>query len=67
MVEEALRTQPRLRSAVAEAFVGSGAQATESSRNVAERAWTRLGVGAIYANSDTYGAGRLWVLLVYAK
>ena len=67
VVDEALRAQPRLRSAVAEAFVGSGAQATESSRNVAERNWTRLGVGAIYANSDTYGAGRLWVLLLYAR
>ena len=62
-----LRAQPRLRSAVAEAFVGSGAHATESSRNVAERNWTRIGVGAIYANSDTYGADRLWVLLVYAR
>jgi uncharacterized protein YkwD len=67
VVDEALRAQPRLRSAVAEAFVGSGAQATETSRNVAERNWTRLGVGAIYANSEAYGAGRLWVLLVYAR
>jgi len=67
LVEEALRSQPRLRSAVAEAFVGSGARATDASRNVAERQWTRFGVGAVYASSDVYGAGRLWVLLVYAR
>ena len=67
LVEEALRSQPRLRGAVAEAFVGSGTRATDASRNVAEREWTRFGVGAVYANSDVYGAGRLWVLLVYAR
>jgi len=67
VVDEALRVQPGLRSAIAEAFVGSGAAATGSSRNVADRNWTRLGVGAIYASSDTYGAGRLWVLLLYAR
>ena len=38
-----------------------------ASRNVAERQWTRFGVGAVYASSDVYGAGRLWVLLVYAR
>ena len=42
-------------------------RATDASRNVAEREWTRFGVGAVYANSDVYGAGRLWVLLVYAR
>ncbi|HWE25408.1 MAG TPA: CAP domain-containing protein [Myxococcales bacterium] len=67
VVEEALRRQPHLRGAVAEAFVGSGARATDASRNVADREWTKLGVGAVYANSDVYGAGRLWVLLVYAR
>ncbi len=67
VVDEALRSQPRLRSAIAEAFVGSGASATGSSPNLASPAWTRLGVGAIYASSDTYGAGRLWVLLLYAR
>jgi uncharacterized protein YkwD len=67
VVDEALRLKPRLRSAVVEAFVGSGARATDASRNVAERAWTMFGVGAVYANSDVYGAGRLWVLLVYAR
>jgi len=67
VVDEALRSQPRLRSAIAEAFVGSGASATGSSPNLASPTWTRLGVGAIYASSDTYGAGRLWVLLLYAR
>jgi uncharacterized protein YkwD len=67
VVDEVLRSQPRLRSALAEAFVGSGASATGSSPNLASPTWTRLGVGAIYASSDTYGAGKLWVLLLYAR
>ena len=67
VVDEALRSHPRLRSAITEAYVGSGAAATGSSPNAASPTWTRLGVGAVYASSDTYGAGRLWVLLVYAR
>jgi uncharacterized protein YkwD len=67
VVEEALRLKPKLQSVVTEAFVGSGVRATDESRNVAEREWTMFGVGAVYANSDVYGAGRLWVLLVYAR
>jgi uncharacterized protein YkwD len=67
VVEEALRSQPRLRSAVAEAFVGSSAHSTDGSRNVTERGWTRIGVGATYSNADTYGRPQLWVLLLYAR
>ena len=67
VVDEALKSQPRLRSAIAEAYVGSGAAATGSSPNAVSPAWTRVGVGAVYATSETYGAGRLWVLLVYAR
>jgi uncharacterized protein YkwD len=67
VVEEALRAEPRLQGAIAEGFVGSGAWATGNSPNAALAAWTRLGVGAVYASSEAYGAGRLWVLLLYAK
>jgi uncharacterized protein YkwD len=67
VVGEVLRAAPGLRSAVAEMYVASGADATRASANAAERNWTRLGIGAVYANSDTYGSGRLWVLLVYAR
>jgi len=67
VVAEALSSQPRLRSAIAEAYVGSSAGATGSSPNAVSPAWTRIGVGAIYATSELYGAGRLWVLLVYAR
>jgi uncharacterized protein YkwD len=67
VIEEALRSLPRLRGAIAEAYVGSGASATGSSPNAVSPAWTRVGIGAVYATSETYGAGRLWVLLVYAR
>jgi hypothetical protein len=54
-------------SAVAEAFVGSTPEESDFSRNVAERSWTRFGVGAVYASSETYGPGRLWVLILFAR
>jgi uncharacterized protein YkwD len=56
-----------LRSAVAEAFVGSTPDESGFSRNVAERGWTRYGVGAVYASTETYGPGRLWVLVLFAR
>lgn len=67
VVEEAMRLEPRLSGAIAEGFVASGAWATGNSLNAASPAWTRLGVGAVYASSEAYGAGRLWVLLLYAR
>lgn len=67
VVEEALRAAPGLRSAVAEAFIGSGASATGKSPNASSPAWTRVGVGAVYASSEAYGTGRLWVVLLYAR
>ena len=67
VVDEALRATPGIRSAIAEAFVGSGASATGNSPNAASPTWTRLGVGAVYSTSEAYGAGRLWVVLLYAR
>src|SRR5712671_1018351 len=46
VIEEALRSLPRLRGAIAEAYVGSGASATGSSPNAVSPAWTRVGIGA---------------------
>jgi uncharacterized protein YkwD len=63
----ALSQVPRLSGAVAELYVGNGPDAVGSSRNVAERKWTRLGVGAQYGTSSQYGPGRLWVLLLYGR
>jgi hypothetical protein len=65
--ERALEQVPELSSAVAELFVGSGPDDVETSRNLAEPKWTRLGVGALYATSRQYGPGRLWVLLLYGR
>jgi uncharacterized protein YkwD len=65
-VRAALETTA-LRSAVAEAFVGSTPEESDFSRNLGERSWTRYGVGAVYASSETYGPGRLWVLILFAR
>ena len=67
LMEKAMRARPDLHGVTAETFVGNTADETSSSRNLAEGNWTRLGVGAIYASSDTFGSGRLWVLLLYAR
>jgi uncharacterized protein YkwD len=67
LMDKALRSRPGLQGVSAETFVGNTADETSASRGLAERNWTRLGVGAIYASSDTFGAGRLWVLLLYAR
>ena len=67
LMDKAMRARPGLHGVAAETFVGNTADETSSSRNLAEGNWTRLGVGAIYASSDTFGSGRLWVLLLYAR
>ena len=64
---EALESEPTLKSVVGELFVGSAPDEAKTSHNLAEARWTRVGVGAIYASSRTYGPGRLWVLVLYAN
>jgi uncharacterized protein YkwD len=63
----ALQKTKGLSSAVAELYVASAPEEVGSSRNLSERRWTRIGVGALYASSRQYGAGRLWVLLLYGR
>jgi hypothetical protein len=68
--DEAVRTgleASGLKSAVAEAFVGSSPEEAGMSRNATDGSWTRWGVGAIYASSPAYGPGRLWVLILFAR
>ena len=67
LLDKARRARPELHVVAAETFVGNSADETSSSRALAEGNWTRLGVGAIYASSDTFGTSRLWVLLLYAR
>jgi hypothetical protein len=62
-----LREKRDLSSAVAELYVGSAPEEVGSSKNLDERKWTRIGVGALYASSRQYGPGRLWVLLLYGR
>jgi uncharacterized protein YkwD len=64
---DALDSDPTLKSVVGELFVGSAPDETKTSRNLADPRWTRVGLGAIYASSKTYGPGRLWVLILYAN
>ena len=63
----ALQRTEGLSSAVAELYVASAPEEVGSSKNLSERKWTRIGVGALYASSRHYGAGRLWVLLLYGR
>src|SRR5438128_2591406 len=63
----ALQKAEGLSSAVAELYVASSPEEVGSSKNLSERRWTRIGVGALYASSRQYGAGRLWVLLLYGR
>lgn len=63
----ALSQVPPLRSAIAELFVGGGPEVVNASKNVAEPRWTRLGAGAVYAGSKAWGAGSLWVVLLYGR
>jgi uncharacterized protein YkwD len=63
----ALDQVPELSGAVAEIYVASGPEDVGFSKNVADPKWTRVGVGALYANSKQYGAKRLWVLLLYGR
>ena len=67
LARKALDQVPELESAVAELYVTSGADDAARSKKAAEPRWTRLGVGAIYANSKAYGPGRLWIVLLYGR
>lgn len=63
----ALEQAPELTSAVAEIYLASGPDDLAFSKNVGDAKWTRIGVGALYADSRQYGAKRLWVLLLYGR
>jgi uncharacterized protein YkwD len=67
LASRALRESNELSSAVAELYVGSAPDEVGTSKNLKERKWTRVGVGALYATSKEYGPGRLWVLLLYGR
>jgi uncharacterized protein YkwD len=67
LASRALTESKSLSSAVAELYVGSAPDEVGGSKNLAERKWTHVGVGALYASSRQYGAGRLWVLLLYGR
>lgn len=63
----ALAKVPSLHSALAELFVGGGPDVVTHSKNLAEPRWTRLGAGTVYAGSKAWGAGGLWVVLLYGR
>ena len=63
----ALSAVPSLQSALAELFVGGGPDVVTHSKNLAEPRWTRLGAGTVYAGSKAWGAGSLWVVLLYGR
>ena len=63
----ALSENRDLRTAVAELYIATAPDEVEFSRRLAERKWTRIGVGALYAGSRQYGPKRLWVLLLYGQ
>ena len=65
--QRALDADPDLRSAATDLAVVGAPEDVVASKNLGEPAWTKLGVGAIYASSEKYGPGRLWVLIVYAR
>ncbi len=67
VTQAALESDPTLKSVVGELFVGSAPDEARSSRNLADARWKRIGAGAIYASSKTYGPGRLWLLIFYAN
>jgi uncharacterized protein YkwD len=65
-VRTILREDGRFESAAAETYIVSAPDEI-ASRNAVQAGWTHFGVGALYKSSRTYGPGRLWVLLVFAR
>jgi uncharacterized protein YkwD len=63
----AAQRDPGLERVAAEILVLGAPDEAARSKNLAEPHWKRLGVGAIYASSKTYGPGRLWVVLLYGR
>jgi uncharacterized protein YkwD len=63
----ALKSSPDLQGAAAELYVGGGPDMIANSRSIADARWTRLGIGAVYAGSKSFGAGSLWVVLLYGR
>jgi uncharacterized protein YkwD len=54
-------------SAAAEQLIVGAPEDVKISRDVTNKSWALLGVGAVYASSKEYGPDRLWLLLVYAR
>ena len=54
-------------SAAAEQLVVGAPEDVKISKDVTDKRWAVLGVGAVYASSKEYGPDRLWLLLVYAR
>jgi uncharacterized protein YkwD len=61
------KAAPDLHDAIAKLHIGTEPESTFASEELAESSWTRVGIGALYANSQTQGPGRLWVLAVFAR
>ena len=58
---------PELRSAAAWVSVGSQPEDALAAKELVDSEWTKVGVGALYASSPTYGPGRLWILVIVAR
>ena len=54
-------------SAAADLYVGTQPEDVLRSKNLEAAGWTHIGIGALYANSEAYGPGRLWVLVLFAR
>jgi hypothetical protein len=53
------------RLSAADAFVASAPGEAIQSRNVRDASLRRVGVGVVVGDSARYGAGRLWIAVVY--
>jgi uncharacterized protein YkwD len=52
--------------AAADAFVAARAADATRSSNLADARWRRAGVGVVVGDSPRYGAGMLWIVVVYS-
>jgi uncharacterized protein YkwD len=52
--------------AAADAFVAARAADATRSSNIADARWRRAGVGVVVGDSPRYGAGMLWIVVLYS-
>jgi uncharacterized protein YkwD len=67
LYDKAFAARPDATSVAADVFVAESAALVTASKNLTEPRQSMVGVGVVHGDSARYGAGRFWVVVLYAS